>query len=66
MGDGAAHAALADLLTAWTKRLGIPRLDMFGLVGDRVDQVLAGISASSMATNPVDLDADDLRAILRG
>lgn len=60
--DAAAHDALTDLLADWARRLGgtapgpVPP--------DRVDAILAGVSTSSMSSNPVTLDRDDLAAIL--
>lgn len=63
-GDDAARAALLDILGAWTTALATPTLDGLGLTPEHIDLVLAGISASSMATNPVALDAADLAEVL--
>ena len=44
--------------------LGAPRLAELGLTADRIGSVLEGVSANSLAGNPVDLTHDDLEAIL--
>jgi alcohol dehydrogenase len=62
--DRADRIALLDLLSSWTAALSIPRLAELGLTADRFDALLAGISANSMAGNPVDLPRSDLEAIL--
>jgi alcohol dehydrogenase class IV len=61
-----ARAALVDLLATWTTTLRIPRLGALGLRPDQIDAVLAGISTSSMSTNPVPLERPDLVGILAG
>lgn len=62
--DHDACAALIELLGAWTERLEVPRLDALGLRADDIPRVLENLSTSSMSTNPVPLDQDDLRTVL--
>jgi alcohol dehydrogenase class IV len=62
--DPAAHEALLDILRRWTTTLGTPRLGALGFDREHVEAVLAGISTSSMSTNPVMLAPADLAAIL--
>lgn len=63
--EATAHEALLTTLEAWTATLGIPGLGSLGLGPSEVDAVLDGVSANSLATNPVPLGRDDLGAILR-
>ncbi len=62
--DADARSALVELLGSWTATLGTPGLGSLGLGSDQVDLVLAGVSTSSLSTNPVALDRDDLAAIV--
>jgi alcohol dehydrogenase len=62
--DPAAHTALLDILRRWTTTLGTPRLGALGFDPEHVEAVLAGISTSSLSTNPVMLAPTDLAAIL--
>lgn len=55
---------LTETLDGWVVALGTPRLGALGLSADLIDSVIAGISDSSMSTNPVALGHDDLTAIL--
>ncbi|MET0773046.1 MAG: hypothetical protein ABWZ82_08185, partial [Candidatus Limnocylindrales bacterium] len=59
-----ALAALLDLLSGWTANLATPRLAELGLTAEGFGVLLEGVSANSMAGNPVDLTREDLRAIL--
>ena len=62
--DADARAALVDLLVGWTATLGVPRLADLGMRAADVPNVLAGVSANSMRTNPVALTEPELAAIL--
>ncbi|MFN8518208.1 MAG: iron-containing alcohol dehydrogenase [Chloroflexota bacterium] len=62
--DVEARLALVELLGSWTATLETPGLGSLGLGSDQVDLVLAGVSTSSLSTNPVALDRDDLAAIV--
>ena len=65
MAPTASHEALLALLTGWTSTLGTPRLGDLGFGPSDVGAVLAGISTSSLSTNPVALSTADLGAILQ-
>jgi alcohol dehydrogenase len=56
--------ALLDWLTALVSRLGIPRLDDFGVRAAHIPQLVADSRGSSMRTNPVVLDDAEIEAIL--
>jgi alcohol dehydrogenase len=62
--DADALEALVVLLTRWTATLSAPRLGDLGLTAGHLDAVLAGISTSSMSTNPVELSRGDLAVIV--
>ncbi len=62
--DAPARTALVDLLDSWTATLGVPSLGELGLTQSDVPEILAGISANSMRTNPVALSATELGSIL--
>ncbi len=62
--DAQARSALIDLLSMWSAQLGAPSLRQMGLGSSDVDRVLAGVSTSSMRSNPVALTETELRAIL--
>jgi alcohol dehydrogenase class IV len=64
--DATSRSALLELLASWTDVLGTPRLGALGLSSADTQHVLAGVSTSSMSTNPVSLTADDLATILAG
>ncbi|MCY7419081.1 MAG: iron-containing alcohol dehydrogenase, partial [Chloroflexi bacterium] len=62
--DADARAALVELLVDWTVTLGVPRLADLGMRAADVPNVLAGVSANSMRTNPVALTEPEMAAIL--
>ena len=62
--DDEARAALVDTLRDWQERLAVPGLATFGLARDAIPSVVAGSRGSSMRTNPIELDDDELGAIL--
>lgn len=62
--DADARTALVELLADWTLRLGVPRLVDLGMRAADVPNVLAGVSANSMRTNPVVLTEPEMAAIL--
>lgn len=59
-----ARQTLVGLLGAWVATLGAPGLGSLGLRAEQVDDVIAGVSTSSMSTNPVTLGRDDLAEIV--
>ena len=63
--DADARDALVGTLRAWTRELAIPGLASFGLDEATIPAVVAGARGSSMRTNPVVLDDDELAVVLR-
>ena len=64
MDDGAARAALEQLLQEWTERLQLPRLGSYGVRREDFGRVLADSRGSSMKTNPVTLQDGEIAAVL--
>lgn len=62
--DEAAHAALIEVLMAWTDQLVLPRLSRFGMIAADIPVIVAESRGSSMKTNPVTLSDDELANIL--
>jgi len=62
--QAAAHAALIDKLEAWTRELGIARLAHYGVRAADIPRIVANSRGSSMKTNPVRLEDDEIAAIL--
>jgi alcohol dehydrogenase len=62
--EDAAHAALVEILAAWTGALAMPRLGHFGVTPDDVAHIVANSRGSSMKTNPVVLDDAEIGAIV--
>lgn len=54
--------ALADTIHAWTEQLNIPRLGAFGITESDIDRIIA---ASSNKSNPVNLDNEEMRQVLK-
>ena len=63
--DAGACAALLDLMTRWTERLGLPRLETFGVRESDVERIVANSRGSSMKTNPVELTDGEIAGIVR-
>lgn len=59
-----AFDALIALLTQWTEELALPRLSHYGVQAVHFDKVIAHCRGSSMKTNPIVLDDDEVRQIL--
>jgi alcohol dehydrogenase len=64
-GDEPSREYLVKTLRAWTRTLAIPRLGLYGLDDATIPMVVAGARGSSMRTNPIELDDEELAAILR-
>ncbi len=64
MGQAAAHAALIGTLETWTRELGLPTLAHYGVTPDDIPSIVANSRGSSMQTNPVRLEDDEIAAIL--
>lgn len=60
----AAHAALLDVLENWTRMLKLPSLAHYGVTPADIPRIVANSRGSSMKTNPVRLDDDEIAAIL--
>jgi len=57
--------ALVELLREWTQRLDLPRLGAFGVRESDVERVVGDSRGSSMRTNPIELEDQEIAAILR-
>jgi alcohol dehydrogenase class IV len=64
LGQVAAHAILIDTLDAWTHDLGLPTLAHYGVTPADIPRIVAHSRGSSMKTNPIRLDDDEIAAIL--
>ncbi len=64
--DNREHAwqALVELLAQWTARLELQRLGEYGINTDKLDHIVAHSRGSSMQTNPVVLNDNEIRACL--
>ena len=58
------HAVLIDTLDAWTRELGLPTLAHYGVTPADIPRIVAHSRGSSMKTNPVPLEDDEIAAIL--
>ncbi|MHB1054036.1 MAG: iron-containing alcohol dehydrogenase [Thiobacillus sp.] len=59
-----AHAALIGTLEAWTKALSLPSLAHYGITPSDIPRIVANSRGSSMQTNPIRLEDEDIAAIL--
>lgn len=59
-----AHAALLDVLAAWTVKLGMPRLSHYGVTAADVPRIVASSRGSSMKTNPITLNDGEIAALV--
>lgn len=60
----AAHTALLEVLESWTRILMLPTLAHYGVTPADIPRIVANSRGSSMQTNPVRLEDDDIAAIL--
>ncbi len=63
--DPTAHQTLIKILHQWTERLGLERLNQYGIVEADFDNIVANSRGSSMQTNPIVLTDDEIRDILQ-
>jgi len=63
--DQAALADLVERLRQWTERLDLPKLSRYGMRAKDLDKVAAHSGGSSMKTNPLELTAEELKAVLQ-
>lgn len=59
-----AFDTLIDLLMQWTEELALPHLSHYGLQSAHLDKVITHCRGSSMKTNPIVPDDDEVRQIL--
>jgi len=62
--DEAAREALVHLLENWSERMQLPKLGAYGVGTSDLERVVANCRGSSMKTNPVVLDDNEVREIL--
>lgn len=55
---------LVERLAAWTEHMHLPKLSEYGLTASDLDRVVAHSRGSSMKTNPIVLEDNELRGIL--
>mgnify|MGYP001066397900 CR=1 FL=1 len=60
----ASHAALIDILEAWTRELKLPPLAHYGVQHADIPRIVADSRGSSMKTNPLRLDDGEIAAVL--
>ena len=63
--DPAARGRLIELLGAWARELGMPRLRAFGVSAEALADLVPRCRGSSMRSNPVALDDAEVDSILR-
>lgn len=62
--DRAAHAALVTTLEDWTRALALPRLGAYGIGERDFPNIVANCRGSSMKTNPIVLEDEEIVEIL--
>ncbi|HYP68272.1 MAG TPA: iron-containing alcohol dehydrogenase [Thiobacillaceae bacterium] len=62
--DESALERLLEILADWTARLKLPRLGPYGIRRQDIPRIVANSRGSSMKTNPVVLNDDEIGAIL--
>ncbi|NTV95410.1 MAG: iron-containing alcohol dehydrogenase [Thiobacillus sp.] len=63
--DAASLPALLEVLDDWTRRLDIARLASYGVSEGDIPRIVANSRGSSMKTNPVVLNDDEIARLLR-
>jgi alcohol dehydrogenase class IV len=64
MDDATAHLSLIGLLSEWSERLELPRLNGYGITSADFPLIVANSRGSSMQTNPIVLTDAEINAIL--
>jgi alcohol dehydrogenase len=59
-----AWLALVDLLHDWTQRMGLPQLGDYGVRQAELEHVVDHSRGSSMKTNPIVLNDEEIKAVL--
>lgn len=62
--DQQARDALVELLSDWTAHMHLQRLSAFGVTEDKLDHVVKHSRGSSMKTNPILLEDDEIKTVL--
>lgn len=65
LSDEVAQERLVAILDEWTMRLRIPRLGKYGIGAADIPTLVANSRGSSMKTNPVVLDDEELSCLIR-
>lgn len=60
----ASRRALVSVLSEWTERMALPRLNQYGVNHAALDKLVANARGSSMKTNPIVLSNDEIKRIL--
>ena len=60
----AAHARLVEILGEWTREMALPRLADYGVTREDFPRIVANSRGSSMRTNPIVLEDEEIAAIL--
>jgi len=60
-----AWVLLIETLRDWTQRLGLPRLDGYGIQESDIPRIVANCRGSSMKSNPVELTDVEVRDVLK-
>ena len=64
LAQGEAHAALIGTLESWTATLRLPYLSHYGVEKKDMPRIVANSRGSSMKTNPVTLENDEITAVI--
>jgi alcohol dehydrogenase class IV len=64
LSDPEAHQALIDTLETWTQQLELPRLAAYRVTAADIPRIVANSRGSSMKTNPIELNDQDISDIL--
>jgi len=59
-----AHASLVDTLESWTHELALPTLAHYGVTQADIPRIVANSRGSSMKTNPIRLEDNEIAAIV--
>lgn len=60
-----AHARLVAILADWTDKLGLKRLGLYGVRESDIARIVAHSRGSSMKTNPIVLEDEEIARVLR-
>jgi len=63
--DDSARGALVELLRDWTEALGLQRLGDYEVGSDDIGRIVAHSRGSSMKTNPIVLEDEEIASVIR-